>query len=274
MRSYYASKISSNISETPEGFLICRNAPIARTGQQTYFRHELGFPDNSNQEVEVNRNERDVFSPQTIASFEGKPVTDDHPYGDQVTSENAAVLLKGVATNVRRGTGEDKDKLLADLIVYDKLLADEIRAGKRELSCGYDSIIVEGDDGALYQTTIRGNHIAVVEAGRAGSDVCIKDKKPTKQPNQRRRQPMAKKKDPSSVFARLAAAILTDSNPEEKNEVLEEVGQALLAQDENPTDTQPTPSADTTPVVSADTHPATAQDNATLPALLEAVKCR
>lgn len=85
---------------------------------------------------------------------------------------------------------------------------------------------------------------------------------------------MAKKKDPSSVFARLAAAILTDSNPEEKNEVLEEVGQALLAQDENPTDTQPTPSADTTPVVSADTHPATAQDNATLPALLEAVKCR
>ena len=38
---YFAEYLSENIAETPEGFLICRNAVIGRTGYQTYLVREL-----------------------------------------------------------------------------------------------------------------------------------------------------------------------------------------------------------------------------------------
>lgn len=178
MQAYYASRISEHISETPEGYLICRDVPIARTGKQDYLRSELGFEDNSSEMVAVMRRPEDVFSPATIASFEGKPVTSDHPY-EGVTSQNASQYMMGATSEVRQGTGEDADKLLATLIIYDEYLINEIKSGKREVSCGYDSA-VEDIDGTLYQTAIRGNHVAVVDAGRAGEEVRIKDTKPEK----------------------------------------------------------------------------------------------
>ena len=36
MLAYYGYTISPNQIETGEGFLICRNVPIARTGEQEY----------------------------------------------------------------------------------------------------------------------------------------------------------------------------------------------------------------------------------------------
>ena len=44
MLAYYGSVISENITETPEGFLICKNVPIARTGTQEYLPCEIGLP--------------------------------------------------------------------------------------------------------------------------------------------------------------------------------------------------------------------------------------
>jgi len=39
--SYYGTRLSDNISRTPEGFLICRNVPIAKAGTQDYLGSEL-----------------------------------------------------------------------------------------------------------------------------------------------------------------------------------------------------------------------------------------
>jgi len=233
VKSYYASKLSTNISETPEGFLICRNAAIARTGEQEYFRWELGYTDRGNEMEIIHRTPEEVFSPATIASFEGKPVTDNHPEGNQtVDSSNAGNLIKGVAINVRQGEGADNDKLMADLIIYDRWLADEIRQGKRELSCGYDSTLAENEGKQLFQTLIRGNHIAVVENGRAGSDVRIVDKKPELQ--RRKKTTMSKKaKKTKGLFSRISEALFTaDMAPEDKAEILEEIGEALISNDE------------------------------------------
>ncbi len=36
MKKYFATQLSDNISKTPEGFLICYNVPIARTGDMIY----------------------------------------------------------------------------------------------------------------------------------------------------------------------------------------------------------------------------------------------
>lgn len=44
MLAYYGYTISPNQIETGEGFLICKNVPIARTGTQDYLGSELGSP--------------------------------------------------------------------------------------------------------------------------------------------------------------------------------------------------------------------------------------
>ena len=173
MRTFYGSKISEHMTTTPEGFLICLDVPIARTGTQEYLGYELGLEDRTNDLFTVNRTEDEVFSPATIASFEGKCVTADHP-PDSVTTENVTAYNCGHAQHIRRGTEDQSDLLIADLFITDPRLIDAIQNGLREVSCGYDCEYTE-ENGQLYQRRIRGNHIAVVPSGRAGHRVAIQD---------------------------------------------------------------------------------------------------
>lgn len=170
MITYFGSQISPNKVETAEGFLICRNVPIARIGQQDYLARELQLDGDPNRMVKVNRYENDVFDKATVASFEGKPVTDTHP-DEAVGPDNYTKHAKGHAQNVRR----EGDYIVADLYINDASLIDDIQSGKkREVSCGYlCNYEPDGDD--YKQTHIRGNHVAVVQSGRAGREVAIKD---------------------------------------------------------------------------------------------------
>ncbi|MER2183590.1 MAG: DUF2213 domain-containing protein [Clostridia bacterium] len=180
---YYGTRLSENISRRePEGYLLCLNVPVARTGTQDYLPEELGitpgsssFPSGPGGLVSVYRPEEEVFAPETMASFEGMPVTNDHP-PDGVDVENIRRLQTGHAHNIRRGTGSEADLLLADLIITDERLIEAILGGKREISCGYTYELAE-ENGRYIQRKIRGNHIAVVDAGRAGPRVSIKDHK-------------------------------------------------------------------------------------------------
>ena len=172
MITYYGYTISPNQLETDEGFLICRNVPIARTGTQEYLSSELGL--DGNKVITVIRPEEEVFSDATIASFEGKPVTDDHP-SDLVDNQTATIYSKGHAQNVRRGTGEWKDYLVADLFIQDESLIEKVQNGKREVSCGYAVDYEDNGDGTFTQRKIRGNHIAIVDEGRAGHKAAIMD---------------------------------------------------------------------------------------------------
>ncbi len=171
MITYYGSSISENIADTPEGYLLCRNVPIARTGEQVYLARELGIRDGDPERaVTVRREEGEVFAPAAMASFEGKDITDDHP-PVAVTPENYALYSKGHVQNVRR----EGDRLVADLVIKDPALIGEVRGKvKREISCGYDCLYVR-DGGGYRQTNIRGNHVAVVSSGRAGHEVAIRD---------------------------------------------------------------------------------------------------
>ena len=174
MLTYYGSSISQNITETPEGYLIARNVPIARTGVQEYLARELGLDGDGERLVKVYRHPEDVFDRAAIASFEGKPLTDEHP-PDGVDATNHASYSKGHLQNVRR----ENERLVADLVIHDPTLVSEVKnAVKREVSCGYNCDYVPDTDG-YRQTNIRGNHVAVVHRGRAGHDVAIHDSAPT-----------------------------------------------------------------------------------------------
>lgn len=172
--AYFGSPISPNQLETSEGYLICKNVPIARTGKQDYLAREMGVADADPERViPVMRNPEDVFSVETLASFEGKPVTLTHPPKD-VTPENWAAYAKGHVQNVRRSG----DYIMADLVITDPMLINQVRNGSmRQVSCGYHCDYTA--DGTGYkQTRIRGNHVAVVPLGRAGAAVSIQDAAP------------------------------------------------------------------------------------------------
>lgn len=172
---YYGDKLSTNMAMTPEGFLICKNVPIARTGYQQYLESELIEDGDPNELVNVYRSPNEVFSTATLASFEGKPVTNGHPDVD-VTPDNYQKFSKGHVQHVRIGRGDDSDKILADLYITDPDLIDDIRNnGKREVSAGYYAEDAEDSSGRICQTKIRGNHVAVVDEGRAGHSVAIRD---------------------------------------------------------------------------------------------------
>lgn len=221
MKAFYGAKLSPHMTESPEGFLICLGVPICRTGKQQYLPREIG--EKGDGLVDVYREEDEVFKPSAMASFEGKPVTDDHPK-KEVDSNNYGSYMKGVVQNVRRGQGEESDNVVCDLVIYDAGLINKIKHGKREVSCGYDCKYVDNGDGTYHQADIIGNHVAVVDNGRAGKSVSIKDSKPK---GGRRR--MAKK----SIFARMFEAFAKDAEPEEVLEAAKAVDKAC-GKDEEP----------------------------------------
>lgn len=182
-RYYYTSQISEHIKETPEGYLLCLDVPIARTGVLEYLPEEVDMKAVEGQEaILVYRMDADFFTAATISSFEGKPLTIDHPE-DFVTPETWKDLTKGIAQAIRRGEGEDQDLLLADLLITDAEAITLVRGGLREISCGYDAEYEELKPGTGKQCNIIGNHIALVQHGRCGSRCQIKDenmKKATK----------------------------------------------------------------------------------------------
>lgn len=201
--SYYASQLSENISETPEGYLICKNVPIARTGIQEYLGQEIGVHDKWDDFIKVYREEEDVFSPEAIASFEGKPFTNNHPE-PMVDINNLPQYGKGHAQNIRRSATES-DLLLADIVVTDPLVISDIKNKvKRDISSGYDCYYVPYKDG-YRQVEIRGNHIALVSKGRAGDRVSIKDNLTE------RKSKMAKK----NILAAMLKAFAKDADPDE-----------------------------------------------------------
>lgn len=168
--AYYGTELSPNQTETVEGYLICKNVPIARTGAQEYCGHELGLPGDQDRMVLVNRYPEDVFDPAALASFEGKPLTRGHP-PEGVGPENHSAYAMGHVQNVRR----QGDFMIADLYVNDPGLRSDVENSVlREVSCGY-TCNYEPDGEGYRQTHIRGNHVAVVPRGRAGHEVAIKD---------------------------------------------------------------------------------------------------
>ena len=217
--AYYGSQISPHLVDTPEGFLICKDVPIARTGPQDYLARELMLDGDPERIVTVQRHPEDVFEEATLASFEGKPICDGHP-PENVSPENYAAYTKGHIQNVRR----DGDYIVADLYINDANLANEVRNNvKREVSCGYLCNYVL--DGSGYkQTRIRGNHLAVVPKGRAGASVSIKDAAPEAEKG--RKTIMSYWKTFLAAFAGAAK----DAEPEELDKMVETTAAALDAE--------------------------------------------
>lgn len=171
-------QIGRTQSVTPEGFLLCDAVRIARTGPMMYRPDEVDVEPNPNGAMTVLARDADVlFAPETILSFAGKPVTNDHP-DDLIGPETWRSVACGTVLNPRRGDGADADHLVADLLITDADCIADIRSGKREVSCGYDTEAETVKPGYGRVTKIVGNHVALVERGRCGPSCAIQDEEP------------------------------------------------------------------------------------------------
>lgn len=116
------------------------------------------------------RSAAEVMDPASLRTLDGVPLTIDHP-DDEVTAGNARDLTHGWVLRV----WPDGDLVRVTIRVASEEAQEAIRAGKRELSCGYTAIVTaetgthgsEGEYNAV-QSGIRYNHLALVDAARAG----------------------------------------------------------------------------------------------------------
>ena len=110
-----------------------------------------------------------------------KPFINDHEMLGEGFSKIDDRPVQGVIHNP---VFED-DTLYADISVYSESLKDKIENGKKELSLGYfckyrkEKGIYKGQAYDYVQEDMVGNHIALVDNGRCGSDVRVFDHKCT-----------------------------------------------------------------------------------------------
>ena len=121
------------------------------------------------------RTEAEVFHPDSVESFKSVVATNDHP-AEFVTRANVRAVQAGhLGSDIRR----DGPFLRTSIVITDPVTILDIQEGKCELSCGYYAELIDApgsQDGERYdlvQTNIRGNHVAVVDVGRAGPECCL-----------------------------------------------------------------------------------------------------
>jgi len=166
---------------TEEGYLIAP-ANIARTGTMEYYGRDIGLVDAEqiNKKFIVYRDSKQLFSKETMDSFENKPFVNGHK---EINADNWIMKTVGFLRDIKRN-----DIFLAsNVVVCDKLTVDEINKGKVELSAGYDSdFYAPGEKTFDYAIpggvdfvceNIRGNHVALVQQGRAGHGCRVLDEK-------------------------------------------------------------------------------------------------
>jgi hypothetical protein len=163
---------------TPEGFLRVR-AWIGRAGLHDYRASEIGAPAGfaPGDIVRVYRSPEEVFHPDSMQSFAAKPVTSGHP---PVMVDAANWKLYAIGQSGPEVV-RDGDHLATDLLISDAEAAKRAETGA-ELSNGYFADFVfskgmtpEGETYDALQRNIRGNHVALVDAGRCGPSCRIGD---------------------------------------------------------------------------------------------------
>ena len=157
-------------SHTPEGYLLVPAMVAASDNVQPYLASELGLKDlPPNQRVRVYRPKAVVDAAAT--TFDGVPVTLDHPQTGMVSAKTYRAVNRGRAQHV---VAKDAG-LEADLLVQDAVAINAIETGThKETSAAYDFELTMqpgvSPHGQAYDgvaSNMVGNHIALVRVGRS-----------------------------------------------------------------------------------------------------------
>jgi hypothetical protein len=182
---------------------------ITRTGIFTYYepdgtiRKELRLPE-------------EVFNSDSLASYEGVPLTLNHPKG--LVAPDNADKIPIVGTVLSHGI-QDKNNVRAKVVIQSQKV---VKSGMRGLSAGYTADVIpevgtyNGEEYTHRQTNIRLNHVAVCKNPRAGavarlnmdSNEVLEEEKP----NEEDKKTMAKIKLDSGLEYEAAPEVIVAFN--------------------------------------------------------------
>ena len=174
-------KDSSSRSYDLNGWPEIRDNPITKVGVFDYLGYQISDELEPNKVYKIYRPEEELNNPETIESFRLLPWTDDHEMLGSEDTGFTPAEEKGVHGVIGENVHFADGYLKANLKVFSNKLSNLIRDGKKELSIGYRCLydMTPGVYDDIYydgvQRNIRGNHIASVAQGRAGSDVSVLD---------------------------------------------------------------------------------------------------
>lgn len=167
--------MASNQQRDQNGFLLVKACPISSFGIFDYGAGQLGLDGDPDRIVKVFRPEDAVSCPEAIESFKNVPLINDHEMlsgfkedGDDVTAPEQ-YGIDGVLTG---NVYYDAPWMRGDLKIFSREMQEAINSGKKDLSLGYSCDfeikpgVWNGQPYEVVQTNMRGNHIALVDAGR------------------------------------------------------------------------------------------------------------
>lgn len=165
--------------EDLNGWWEVKGNPLSKVGVYEYSGAQIGAPaDQANQIFKVYRPASELGDPEAVESFKLVPFIDDHTMlGEDYTSTDE----RPVAGVIGETVYFEGDTLYGNPKVFSKALAQKIKSGKTELSCGYRCRYEftpgewNGEHYDVIQREIRGNHVALVDEGRMGPEVSILD---------------------------------------------------------------------------------------------------
>lgn len=164
--------------EDENGYITWPETKLSKPGVFPYLGREISPDLDPDKVYNVYRPEEELNNPETIESFKLSPWFPRHEMaGDEFTAAEEIGVQGTTGQDVSYVEGKG---LVGTVKVFGSKLKAAIRAGLRELSCGFRCSweVVSGTspDGVNYdvvQRNIRGNHLASVDEGRMGSQFSV-----------------------------------------------------------------------------------------------------
>ncbi len=156
------------------GWITIKDNPILKAGIFPYLGSEIGQGEPS-RVYKVLRSEEELSKPEAIKSFELVPLINEHFVLGELGTDTDDKSIDGI---VGESIYFKAPYLKSNIKVFGKHIKKLIEVGKIELSAGYSCKYIPVENNPDYdfiQTDIRANHLALVEAGRNGSDVAVQD---------------------------------------------------------------------------------------------------
>lgn len=173
-----ATAALTNRTQDFNGWTEIKGNPITKVGVFPYYGWQIDKTLEPDRIYNVFRPEEELIAPECIESFKLVPWIDNH---EMLGPEYTPAEYKGIDGVTGETVYYEAPYLKANLKIFSEKLAGLVSAGKKELSIGYKCLyelcqgVYNGERYDAIQRSIRGNHLALVDEGRAGPDVAVLD---------------------------------------------------------------------------------------------------
>jgi hypothetical protein len=177
----YDEKQESSRDYDINGYIEIKGNPISKVGIFPYSGMQISDDLEPSKIYQIYRPEKELSDPETIESFKLLPFTVEHEMLGAEDEGMTAPEKKGVHGVIGEDVFFEDGYLKGNIKIFSEKVKKLLEDGKRELSIGYRCLyemtpgVYNGQQYDGYQSSIRGNHLALVDEGRSGHDVAVLD---------------------------------------------------------------------------------------------------